>query len=206
MRRREFFKYSLRGAGTMAALSLPLPLLAAIPAPVSGITLARCVGEGRTARWTALSACSAVCAGSERVRIDIGALAFPDAFDAVAIDAMFVTGEGLQPFRVASFRRDAISGLSKPFGFEAGRSGLAGLRVERRLRSGAAGVAASSLLGGVHAEVGPGRYVLVVNSADSDVSLAELDVPDRPGDALALRDGSAPAFGYLTFTVRPAAV
>lgn len=206
MRRREFLQNSLRGAGTMAALSLPLPLLAAIPATVSGTILARCVGEGRAARWTALSACSAVCTGSERVRIDVDALAFPDDFDAVAIDAMFVTEDGLQPFRVASFRRDALSGLSKPFGFEAGRSGLAGLRVEQRLRGGAVGVAVSSLLGGVHAEVGPGRYVLAVSPADADISLAEVAVPDRPGDALALRDGSAPAFGYLTFTVRAAAV
>lgn len=206
MRRREFLKNSLRGAGTMAALSLPLPLLAAMPATASGITLARSVGEGRAARWTALSACSAVCAGSERVRIDIDALAFPDDFDAVAIDAMFVTADGLQPFRVASFHRDAISGLSKPFGFEAGRAGLAGLRVERRLRGGETGVAVSSLLGGAHAEVGAGRYVLAVNPADTALSLAEVAVPATPSDAVVLRDGSAPAFGYLTFTVRASTV
>ena len=202
MRRREFLQNSLRGAGTMAALSIPLPLIAAIPATVSGVTLARCVGEGPTAQWAALTDCEAVCSGSERVRIDIGALAFPDDFDAAAIDAMFVTENGLRPFRVANFRRDAISALSKPFGFEAGRAGLAGLRIERRLRDREAATAASSLLGGVHTEIAPGRYVLAIGSGDAAVSLANVAVPAQPADAVVLRDGSVPAFGYLTFTVR----
>lgn len=206
MRRREFLQNSLRGAGTMAALSLPLPLLAAIPATVSGVTLARCVGEGHAAQWSALAACPAACSGAERVRIDIDALAFPDGFDAVAIDAMFVTDDGLRPFRVASFHRDAVSALSKPFGFETGRAGLAGLRIERRVRDGEAGVAVSSLIGGVHTEIAPGRYVLAVGSGDADVSLADVAVPVQPADAIVLRDGSVPAFGYLTFTVRAAAV
>lgn len=206
MRRREFLQNSLRGAGTMAALSLPLPLLAAIPATVSGVTLARCVGEGRTAQWTPLTACTAVCSGSERVRIDIDALAFPDGFDAVAIDAMFVTEDGLRPFRVASFHRDALSALSKPFGFETGRAGLAGLRIERRLRDREAVVAVSNLIGGIHTEIAPGRYVLAVGSGDGAVPLADVAVPVQSADAIVLHDGSVPAFGYLSFTVRPAAV
>jgi hypothetical protein len=202
MRRREFLQNSLRGAGTMAALSIPLPVLAAIPATVSGATLARCVGEGPAAQWAALTACAAVCSGSERVRIDIDALAFPDDFDTVAIDAMFVTDDGLRPFRVANFSRDAVSPLSKPFGFETGRAGLAGLRIERRLRDRETSVAASGLIGGIHTEIAPGRYVLAVASGDTDVSFAEVAVPAQRSDAVVLRDGSVPAFGYLTFTVR----
>lgn len=206
MRRREFLQNSLRGAGTMAALSLPLPLLAAIPATVSGITLARCVGEGRAARWTELTACAAVCSGAERVRIDVDALAFPDGFDAVAIDAMFATEDGLRPFRMASYRRDAVSAASKPFGFEVGHAGLAGLRIERQLRDREVGVAVSGLLGGIHTEIAPGRYVLVVGSGDAAVSLADVAVPAEASDAIMLRDGRMPTFGYLTFTVRPATV
>lgn len=206
MRRREFLQNSLRGAGTMAALSLPLPLLAAIPATVSGITLARCVGEGHAARWTELTACAAVCSGSDRVRIDIDALAFPDGFDAVVVDAMFVTENGLRPFRVASFLRNAVSASSKPFGFEVGHAGLAGLRIERRLRDSEVDVGVSSLLGGVHTEIAPGRYVLAIGSGSAAVSLADVAVPSASSDAVVMRDGSAPAFGYLTFTVRDAAV
>lgn len=207
MRRREFLQNSLRGAGAMAAVSLPSSLLAAVvPATVPGVTLARCVGDGAAARWLPLAACAAGCGEQQRVRIDIDALAFPATFEVAAVDAMFATVAGLQPFRIAGFRRDAVSSLSKPFGFEAERSGLAGLRVERRLRDGSAGVASAALLGGIHAQVAPGRYLLVLAPDDADVALATVAVPAAAAAAVTLRDGSTPAFGYLSLRVRDASV
>ncbi len=204
MRRREFLQNSLRGAGAVVAASLPVPLLAAASATVPGLSLARLEGEGAQRRWQDLHTCAAACGGQARVRIDIDALAFPDAFASVAVEAMFVTDVGLTPFRIAAFDRGAVSPVSKPFGFEAARDGLAGLRVERRLDGDVPshGVASAGLLGGIHAQLAPGRYLLALAPDAQSVRLADVGVTDVAGDAVTLRDGSVPRFGYVVFSVR----
>lgn len=206
MRRREFLQNSLRGAGAVVAASLPVPLWAVAPATVPGLSLARLEGEGAQRRWQALHTCAAACGGPARVRIDIDALAFAGSFASVAIDAMFVTDAGLTPFRIAAFDRGAVSALSKPFGFEAARDGLAGLRVERRLDGDvpSQGVASAGLLGGIHAELAPGRYLLALAADGQPVRLTDIGVTDVAGDAVTLRDGSVPPFGYVAFSVRSA--
>ncbi len=207
MRRREFLQNSLRGAGAVVAASLPVPLLAAAPATVPGLSLARLEGEGAQRYWQALHTCAAACGEQARVRIDIDALAFPDAFESVAVEAMFVTDAGLRPFRIAAFDRGAVSPVSKPFGFEAARDGVAGLRVERRLAGDVLshGVASVGFLGDVHAQLAPGRYLLTLNANVRPVRLADVSLPDVASDAVTLRDGSAPQFGYVVFSVRAAA-
>lgn len=204
MRRREFLQNSLRGAGAAVAASLPVPLLAAAPATVPGLSLARLEGEGAHRRWQALHTCAAACGGQARVRIDIDALAFTDRFASVAVEAMFVTDAGLTPFRIAAFDRDAVSPLSKPFAFEAARDGLAGLRVERRLDGEVPshGVTSAGFLGGLHAQLAPGSYLLALASDAQPVRLADVGVTDVEGAALTLRDGGVPPFGYVLFSVR----
>lgn len=207
MRRREFLQNSLRGAGAVVAASLPVPLLAATSATMPGLSLARLEGEGAQRHWQALHTCAAACGEQARVRIDIDALAFPEAFDSVAVEAMFVTDAGLRPFRIATFDRGAVSPMSKPFGFEAARDGVAGLRVERRLAGDVLSrdVASAGFLGGVHAQLAPGRYLLTLASDAQSARLADVSPPDAASDAVTLRDGSVPPFGYVVFSVRAAA-
>lgn len=207
MRRREFLQNSLRGAGAVVAASLPVPLLAAASATMPGLSLARLEGEGARRYWQALHACPAACSEHTRVRIDIDALAFPEAFESVAVEAMFVTDAGLRPFRIAAFDRGAVSPVSKPFGFEAARDGVAGLRVERRLAGDVLshGVASAGFLGGAHVQLAPGRYLLTLASDARSPHLADVSPPDADSGAVVLRDGNAPPFGYVVLSVRAAA-
>lgn len=207
MRRREFLYNSLRGAGAVVAASLPIPLLAAAPATVPGLSLARLHGDGAQRRWQAVHACTAACSELPRVRIAIDALAFPDTFQSVAVEALFSTEAGLRPFRIASFDRGAVSPISKPFGFHAARDGLIGLRVERRLAADplVPGIASAGLLSATQTQLAPGRYLCMLAADRDAVHLDNIGVPADAAAAVTLQDGRAPRFGYLAFSVHAAA-
>ncbi|MBL8297026.1 MAG: hypothetical protein JNN30_01655 [Rhodanobacteraceae bacterium] len=176
-----------------------------MPGPVpSGLVLARYEVFGLQHRWQALDACAAACRKASRVRVDIDALAFSDPFDRVAVDGLFATANGPAPFRLATFQRGAVSPLSKPFGFESPDDGLAALRVTQSV-AGRQQEREIRVLGGAHAQLAPGRYLLLLSPDGSPLALEQIAVPEQVGGAVTWRDGRDLALGYVAFSVSAAA-
>ncbi len=201
MRRRDFMLDGLRLAAATAFAPLSLPLTGNARAAAVEVGLARLEGQGRTAHWRALDACPGdACAAHARIRIGIQSLAFPQAFLAAGIDVLFATAAGEHPFRMASFQRDAVSPLSKPFAFEADPDGVLGLRIRHQLQGSGAAMSELRWLDAQRMHLAPGRYLLRISPAPERMGWDEIAIAEA-GCPLRLRDGRQPTFAHIAFEV-----
>lgn len=208
MPRRDFLRTALVGAGAAGALAIPAVRAAQRSDAASGLhaRLARAEGDGAAARWRLLDQCgSTACVGPTRARVSIDHLQFPAGYGAFAVDAMFATDHGIRPFRMASYQPESLSPISKPFAFEVDASGLAGFRAEHAGIDGALHVASSALLGAARPALDEGRYLLVLareaDSPDVDAIVDAIAVSAQAAAPILTRDGQAPAFACIAFSV-----
>jgi hypothetical protein len=207
MQRRDFVRTALLGTGAACSLALPgaYAALAANTETILHSSLARLEGDDALKHWRPLDLCSSeACALPQRVRVSIDAIGIPSTFEALAIDAMFATDEGLRPYRIAGYQPDSLSPLSKPFSFEVGSATLAGFRVEHAHSGSAArAIASSALLGKERPVLAQGRYLLALSAQTRPIRLDSIAVPGEAGQALRNRAGGVCDFAWLTFSVIP---
>jgi hypothetical protein len=207
MQRRDFVRTALFGTGAACSLAMP-GAYAALVAKTETIlhsSLARLEGSDEFAHWRSLDQCSSdTCALPQRVRLSIDAIGIPSSFDALAIDAMFATDEGLRPYRIAGYQPDSLSPLSKPFSFEVDSASLAGFRIEHAPTASAArAIASSALLGRERPVLAQGRYLLTLSAQAQPIRLDSIAVPGEAAQALRNRAGGVCDFAWLTFSVIP---
>ena len=207
MQRRDFVRTAIFGTGAALSLTLPsahaaLKLNSRVPLRTE---LARLEAHGEQSRWRSLDRCSsAACDAPKRVRIAVEALGFPSTFRALAIDAMFDTNVGLQPFRIGGYQPGSLSPRSKPFSFEADPTALAGFRVEHaETTAGSIAVASSAVLGASRPVLAVGRYLLVVSEAVGTPVVETLLAPSDLSDPVAFMSSEKPHFAWVTFSVYP---
>lgn len=207
MQRRDFVRNALLGTGVACSLALPSAYAAIGNAGKHPLRteLARLDEQGGTARWRSIERCASdACTAPQRVRITIDALAFPEDFGVLSIDAMFDTSAGVKPFRVASHQSQSVSPSSKPFSFEADSAGLAGFRAEHvEATSGSTRVCAAALLGASRPVLASGRYLLLVARDAGVPDIESLSMPGEDSGLITTRDGIEVNAAWLSFTVRP---